>query len=217
MNTIVTLIADIVDSRTIEDRLAFQRELKKRLSSISGNSSIGRLSPLTLTLGDEFQGVYSSFAAVLLDLLEILSFLHPRRLRVALAIGILTTDINPVAALEMDGSVFASARNLMDSLKKDNKTVIQLSGEIDKHRLELVNSSLRLLSNNLSEWKRNTLTIADLLMKNRSVEQIAESLGITTRAVNKNISTNDIRHALEALSVLTREMDQILQLRKESE
>ncbi len=67
------------------------------------------MSPFTITLGDEFQAVYGGFEAVLGDTVEIIAEVYPHRLRMALGHGPLSTDLNPTAALGMDGPCFAAA------------------------------------------------------------------------------------------------------------
>ena len=211
MKKVIALIADIVDSRSIPDRQVFQRVLKNSLQVRSEGRPEAYLSPLTLTLGDEFQAVYAAFDRVLPDMLTVLSIVYPYQLRAAVAIGTLSTDINPKAALEMDGPAFNLARELIERLKKQQCTTIQVAGE-DDSRLKLINSSLRLIGNRLSEWKQNSLLIACGLAKGESVQGIADSLSITPRAVNKNIATNHIRDTLNAMFDLSDEMTRILSL-----
>ncbi|MFW5843405.1 MAG: SatD family protein [Spirochaetota bacterium] len=105
----MAVIADIVDSRGIPDRPEFQRRLDALLGRMSNRSGKHLLSPFTITLGDNFQAVYGGFEAVLGDAVEIIAAVYPLRLRMALGHGPLSTDLNPTAALGMDGPCFAAA------------------------------------------------------------------------------------------------------------
>ena len=62
---VVALIADIVDSRAIPERARFQRSLKTTLAAVNKRSRRSLLSPVTLTLGDEFQAVYPALDSAL--------------------------------------------------------------------------------------------------------------------------------------------------------
>ncbi|WP_319561158.1 SatD family protein [Marispirochaeta sp.] len=205
MQKVFALIADIVDSRSMENRSVLQRHLKNTLMTLSESSPDSYLSPLTLTLGDEFQAVYADFSVVLTDMLDILALLAPYKLRIAVAYGALSTDINPRAALEMDGPAFNLARDCMETLKKQHTTSIRLEG-LAADRLALINTCLTLAGNALSDWKPATFRIACGLKEGNSVQEIAEKLGVTPRAVNKNIATNHIRDILTSLDVVTGEV-----------
>jgi hypothetical protein len=208
---VVTLIADIVGSRGISDRREFQRRLKAVLASINESRRASLLSPLTLTIGDEFQAVYRGFASLIPDLVEILAGIHPARLRAAASYGPLSTDINPHAALEMDGKAFNDARELMESLKTRRRTIIQITtGE--SFNPDLVNISLALFSNAAGGWKHTTTQILNLLFKKEPVEAIAAELHITPRAVNKNIAANNLRDCLELSRIIAAELQKGLKI-----
>lgn len=208
---VVTLIADIVGSRGIANRREFQRLLKDVLASINDRERTSLLSPLTLTIGDEFQAVYRGFNSLVPDLVEILAGIHPAQLRVAVAYGPLSTDINPHAALEMDGKAFNDARELMERLKAKRRTIIQITTS-ELFNPDLVNICLTLFSNAVSGWKNNTTQILNRLFKNESVESIAAALKISPRAVNKNISTNNLRDYLELSSIIAAELQNGLKI-----
>lgn len=206
---VVTLIADIIGSREIPDRRAFQRHLKSVLAEVNSQATGPLLSPYTLTIGDEFQAVHKDFGSIIPDVIHVLTRIHPAQLRVAVGYGPLSTDINPHAALEMDGKAFNDARELMDQLKTRDQTIVQIIAP-GLPNLELVNICLTLFSNAIASWKPNTLQIMSSLLKRNTVADIAEHLNITRRAVNKNIATNHLRDYLTLSSILTTELHQRL-------
>ena len=55
MKNVMVLIADIVNSRSIENRQQSQRNLKAIINSVNTHSIESLLSPITLTLGDKFR------------------------------------------------------------------------------------------------------------------------------------------------------------------
>ncbi|WP_420578423.1 SatD family protein [Ekhidna sp.] len=79
--------------------------------------------PLTITLGDEFQGIVSSALAgidIILAMEEyILEEEFDFKLRYVLYEGVIETEINPDQAHEMLGSGLTNARKRLNEMKKD--------------------------------------------------------------------------------------------------
>jgi hypothetical protein len=190
MNYLV-LIADIIQSKQIEERNEFQSDLKNKLEQINNNSK-GLLSPYTITLGDEFQAVYKKADYLLKDVFEVLSTAHPVQIRFAIGWGQIDTEINRNRSIGMDGQAFYNARNGLKNLKKINYSTIQFYGDLFTN-IEFVNNSLELSLAIMSNWKKNTLLIFKGLRNNRTVKKIAPVLDITERGVYKIIETNRIR------------------------
>ena len=167
------------------------------------------MSPFTITLGDEFQAVYGGFEAVLGDTVEIIAEVYPHRLRMALGHGPLSTDLNPTAALGMDGPCFAAAREHLTRLKKEERSIIQVSATagID---LELENLSLRLFADAIEGWKHNSLAILALSLTGGSTEELAEQLGMTRRGINKNIASHNIPDFVELIRLLSARLPQVV-------
>lgn len=188
---VVVVIADIVASREIEDRRRFQRGLATSLDATSRRAAGALLSPYTITLGDEFQAVYGSAGAIIRDLVFILASIHPARARVALAHGELTTDVNPAAALGMDGPAFATARAAMDELKEHDRTRIRLAST-ELASCELVNVALAMLANAANDWRGTTIATLDALLDGASADEIAARLFVTPRAIYKQIATHNL-------------------------
>lgn len=198
---VLVLIADIIDSRKIGHRAEFQRGLKRLLAEINAGAGSVLLSPFTLTLGDEFQAVYGTPETVCGDLVRIMRVLHPVQVRFALAIGTLTTDVNPLAALEMDGPAFNMARDLLTKMKPSSTGSVRIGGPESCH-LDLADTAMQLFGTTVSRLSRNNLVIMDQLIGGTSTKVIARELGVTPRAVNKAID----RHSLDLLVELTREL-----------
>lgn len=205
MRNAIVLIADIVNSRIIENRHVFQRDLKAIINTVNERSRTSHLSPITLTLGDEFQAVYGGFRTLFPDMIDIMTSIHPYQLRIAIAHGQLSTDINPNAALEMDGSAFIKARELMESLKKARHTMMQIA-TTEAFNPDLTNLCLRLVSKEIARWKSNTLKIFDDLLNHARKEQIAGALQITKRAVDQQIATHHLEEYTEMLDLVANEL-----------
>ncbi len=118
-------MADIVSSRTKPQR-KLSEDLIVLVNHMNNEYSSLIISPLTITLGDEFQGVCkSSDAAVeLLLLMEefLLKKAVPFTLRYVVLEGDIDTDINYETSHGMLGKGLTDARNKLNSAKKSSKS-----------------------------------------------------------------------------------------------
>lgn len=208
---VLVMIADIIGSRKIENRSEFQRRLKQLLKQVNDVSGSSLLSPYTLTLGDEFQAVYGSFDTMFTDIVQIILGIYPVQLRFAFSYGPLTTDINPIAALEMDGPAFSDARKLMNKMKSESTGTIQITAT-EFYNPDLVNVCLKLFGHSISKLSRNNLAIVDRLMSGADTKTIAHELKITPRAVNKAIASHSLDDLVELTQTLSWEFTERLQI-----
>ena len=192
----LALIADIVASKKIPERGKFQRELKEELERINREQSIHLLSPYTITLGDEFQAVYRHYSTVVADIWRIIAAIYPQKIRFALGYGLLTTDINEIQAIGMDGPAFHQARRGINHLKEGERTLIRLEGE-NLLGKDLLNQSLELMSLHQDSWKERTQRIFWGMLEGRSAESLSqievEGKTISERAVYKQIHHNHLK------------------------
>lgn len=190
----LAIIGDFVESRSIGDRAEFQRGLTSLFDSLSHRNETV-ISPYTITLGDEFQAVYTSADGVFADLLTVFSEVYPQKTRIAVGVGTLSTDINRTSAIGMDGPAFHQARAALEQLKSIDDTVVQLAVDRPRNKsaIDLANQGLLLFADMSRTWKANTWVIARETMKGSPVDPIADTLSITPRAVYKNIRTNGVR------------------------
>lgn len=187
----LVLIADVVGSRHLSSsaRAAFQRRLKAELDALN-KARRGLASLYTLTLGDEFQVVLREPAGIFADAFSLLARLAPVRLRFALAAGEIVTPINPTQAIGMDGPAFHRARALLERLKADGRLFgVQTSGDEPE---PLTTAILNVLSSQVEGWKPTRLTLFAALLRGATVAELAETAGITPRAVNKNIRAAEL-------------------------
>ena len=120
MNYIV-LIGDIENSRGITNREAFQKNFNQALKTVQETFQRLIVSPLTITLGDEFQTVLND-ASGLFDLttkIEIL--LEQTTFRFGIGLGGIVTEINHENAIGMDGPAFHNARRAIEKARQEQK------------------------------------------------------------------------------------------------
>lgn len=194
----LVLIADLVASRRAPERQSLQHRLTAELNTLNRETP-RPTSPYTLTLGDEFQAVFDRADRIFADLVRLLSALHPMRIRFSLGLGAITTDLNPEQALGMDGPAFYAARDGIERLKASGD-LLRIEGLPDA---ALANGSLRLVSQRMDKWHANRFAILHRLMRDDSVQAIADDLGISEQAVYKNIHSGGLDAVIEVLSALT--------------
>ncbi len=198
------VIADIIDSRSIEDREAFQRLLQRVLGELNARSRAAIASPYTVTIGDEFQALHRDFSRVLADAVYLTWRIHPVRIRVAVAYDELWTDLNEEAAIGMDGPVFHRARELLDSLKPLDSTVVQIA--CDASVCGLVNPALMLVSEGLASWSPTTIGTLSAMLDGLSVKETSPRVGVSDRAVYKVIATHGLAHHRDLLCAAAAEL-----------
>ena len=194
----IALVADIVGSRKIQERITFDGRLVKCLKDLS-NRNPHILSPYTL-IGDEIQAVFSGGNLLFRDAASILSTIHPVKMRFSYGVGTLIKPINPEQAVEMDGPAFYRARDGVNSLKETGY-LFTVVGE-DVPRVDLVREALNLVSHEMEEWNENRLRTLAMRQEGVAVKEIADELGISDKAVYKTIDAG-------ALDVIMRVFDEI--------
>lgn len=181
----IALVGDLVNSRKIPERIAFDEALLNKLRLLSkDNSEIA--SPYTL-IGDEIQAVYTNSNFIFRDAVEILAEIHPRRMRFAFGVGELIKPINKQQAIEMDGPAFYLARDGINELK-NNRKIFNLNGN-DLEELKLLKEILFYISHNLLTWNLTRLNTLKLRQRGLEVKEIAEELGRAENTIYKTIET----------------------------
>ena len=178
------MIADIVDSRIVENRKELQNRLQGVLAEINNNSD-SVVSPYTITLGDEFQAVLSKSKNLFSDLWTIKERIFPSKLRISIAVGSISTELIKTTSVGMDGQAFYMARDALKTMK-ESTSIFVVSG-LDGPCEELVNDSLALITDIDKYWKKNWIGIQARLLREFSIEEIAGELNISKSAVYQNI------------------------------
>jgi hypothetical protein len=206
MNRHLVVIGDIVDSRRMRNRAAFQRQFAEALHGLSPDQP-SLASPYTLTLGDEFQAVYRRAGGLFADLCRVRIACLPARVRLVVAVGEIKTAINPTQALGMDGPAFHLARARVDALKADGGW-FDLDGDApgtpDTRR-----ALIDLVCAGVDSWQPNRWRILLGMLEGKSAGTCAKEIGISEPAVYKNINHG----RLESLVTLLHEVEAALDAR----
>lgn len=199
----IVLIGDIVESKQLDERK--RKEVQSQLLDLFDviNSESGSIeAPFTITLGDEFQAVYSNASTLWEDCWKILATLHPVSVRFSVAIGSISTPINKKQAIGMDGPAFYIARDRIEGMKKSNRLfsidIEEAENDSEKQTVvNLINSSIKLLSNEMRRWKKIRFQTLVMLNSGLPVKEIAKELNVSETAVYKNREDGDLTLVIE--------------------
>ena len=186
---VICVIGDVIKSRNISRREAFQVHLERALKRLNGRKDI--LSPYTITLGDEFQAVYKNADRLFRDFWYILEHAYPIKVRFSVGVGNLKTAINHKSALGMDGPAFHWARRGIIDMKRSPALFrIQM---VEGSAENWMNSTLDLISHISRHWKRNRFLILERMLDGAEPAAIARRMKLTGAAVYKNIDAGGLR------------------------
>ena len=202
----LVLIGDIVASKRIKNRKEIQKKLQNLFKSFNNNKEI--ISPFTITLGDEFQAVFSKADNIFKYLWEVLFVIYPVQVRFSFGIGDITTSINTVQAIGMDGPAFYNAREGLTELKQ--KAFLFNLVHNDEKKVMLIKQVLFLLSHLTSGWKESRFKILSLLYDDMSVFEVAKKMKISDKAVYKNIDAGALANIISITKIISMEINNLL-------
>ena len=205
----LALIADVIDSKTVQERFDLQKQLEKTLQTM--NELFGEFiaSNFTLTLGDEFQGLLKVDAPVFQIIDTLRSELTPTQLRFGIGLGEIVTDIDPLQSIGADGPAYWNARaaiNLVHQKNDYGNTQIYFSSGKEKQDF-FVNALIASGEAIRSGWRGSQEEILlDLLKRcvyseNFSQQDLAQSLAINPSALSKRLKSSSIRVYLRGRAV----------------
>lgn len=169
------LMGDVVSSSKYEPK-QLGTDLKSLVDVVNDSFKENILSPLTITLGDDFQTVLDSvetgIAIIFFIEEECLRRELDFKLHYVLHTGQIETNINPDIAYEMLGKGLTTARKMLNIKKRDRKRFkidIQSKTESDQlNRLFEVTDSL------IMNWKKEDYTLIIDMIENENNSEVGE-------------------------------------------
>jgi len=147
------LMGDIVGSSGKEGAKLME-DFKAVVASANANFSEQIYSPLTITLGDEFQGVVKDLPSVVCMLFyidrELIDLTDPFRIRYSLEYGDIDTPINTRNAYGMLGEGLTNARKGLEELKGQRRHYRLKTGKF--YTDEMLNGLFELYDSMYSDW-----------------------------------------------------------------
>jgi hypothetical protein len=166
------LMADIIKSSRF-DGAQLMPVFRKMVGEINKAKESAILSPLTITLGDEFQGVVASLKAgldIIFDMDELLldqSF----QLRFILQYGEIRTTISKNNSYGMLGEGLTEARQQLDAIKETDKRIL-ISG-YGPHSDTLIGQGFQLYNYFYNQWSEKERLIVKEFLIGKDYKEVA--------------------------------------------
>lgn len=197
----IAMIGDVVGSREHTDRAAMQTSLAEVLDQV--NALVGAEQPLTPTIGDEFQAVYSDVATAVNATLRIrLSLPEGLDCRFGLGEGTYAAvGASPYGVMQ-DGPAWWSARDAIviakDREKRKNPTLRTWfrvaeaadSRGNDDNRVDLVNAFVLCRDQIVSTMNARQRRLLYGLLSGETQAAMADSEGISASAVSQALHSS---------------------------
>ena len=197
----LALIADVIDSKMVQERLDLQKQVEKTLQKMNELFGDYLASRFTLTLGDEFQALLKVDAPVFQIIDTLRSELTPTQLRFGIGLGEIVTAIDPLQSVGADGPAYWNARAAINFVHQKNdygSTQIYFSSGKENQDF-FVNALIASGEAIRSGWRDSQEEILLNLLK-RSVysesfsqQDLAQSLAINPSALSKRLKSSSIR------------------------
>lgn len=201
------VLGDVVDSREIDDREAFQRTLSETLDAINEEFDDSLQAPFAVLKGvDEIGGVLRTVPPVVEIQRRLARAVHPQQMRVVAVLG--AVDVNEGAGdvAVMDGEAFARADALLAELESEDLT-FRLAGD-EPVLDDLLSDEINLLDMLRAGWTERQLEIVTRFDELDSQKAVAESLDISPQAVSNALSRTKGRKVL----AIEERLDEAVQL-----
>ncbi|RMG67745.1 MAG: hypothetical protein D6715_04025 [Calditrichaeota bacterium] len=197
----VVLIGDISGSRQLTGRNRYQSQLYVKSAIVQINEQFrGQLeAPLTISKGDEFQGLLTQLQPALEIMLYMEKLTFPVPLRFGIGVGPVY-KMGGSLPIEMDGPAFHRA-NAALNLAKKKKVAYRIETPWPEED-QILNVVFRLMSAIKSRWNERHFRLFWAYKEFGTYREVAQLEGITPQAVCdalKNCRALDVRAAEEDL------------------
>lgn len=166
-------MADIINSSTKQGKLLMDH-FKSAVQEANDKFKDKITSPLTITLGDEFQGVVedlSTAAELVFTLDELLLHAKPSyKLRFVINYGTIDTAINTINAYEMLGQGLTDARHILGDLKSEDEEVVVKGVE---EREDVLNMAFKLYRSFYNDWNEKDRPVASAFLNVEDYKEVA--------------------------------------------
>ena len=197
----LALIADVIDSKMVQERFDLQKQVEKTLQKMNELFGDYLASRFTLTLGDEFQALLKVDAPIFQIIDTLRSELTPTQLRFGIGLGEIVTAIDPLQSVGADGPAYWNARAAINFVHQKNdygNTQIYFSSGKENQDF-FVNALIASGEAIRSGWRDSQEEILLNLLK-RSVysesfsqQDLAQSISINPSALSKRLKSSSIR------------------------
>lgn len=178
------ILGDVVSSRDIEDKTAFQKKINNTIQRINHIYRNDIYADFKILKGiDEIGGVLLSVA----NSYEIVTFindcLHPDAMRFVVVRGQIEIAYETQDVSKMDGPVFHKAASLMAQLRKSGSLFVIYTGNDVTD--PLFSDIANLILTQKYDWYPHQVKVVSEYRYLKNQKKVAQKLGITQQAVSK--------------------------------
>lgn len=174
------LMADIIKSSK-KDSEQLMSSFKDTINTINERND-KLMSPLTITLGDEFQGIVETVYDAIKIIFQIEEYILQNqfdfKLKYVLNFGKIDTKINTSIAYEMLGEGLTTARERLNKLKKEDERFLILLSAGQSQLETLLNKLFIIYQNLVDSWKPKDYLIVSEFIKKVDYKSVAKKIGI---------------------------------------
>jgi len=198
------VMGDLVKSSEATDRRKLHARFNRGIDEANARFAEELASPLTITLGDEFQGLTKALeAAFAIGCVVRVSLLRDEiSTRIVVGTATLETDLNPEKAWNMMGPGLAEAREKLSD--KNDENCYRFSMPQDEALELLLDAVGRSLTKVEAEWTETQLeyVMAILSDPEQPRSRTAKALGISENSLYKVLRSADYRFYSEQLETI---------------
>ena len=198
----VILMGDIVKSSEAENIEMLWNDFNMTIDRFSSEYGEKLLSPLTITLGDEFQGIVNSLAEGVALMFNLSIALREKniRCRFVLAYGEIATEVNDAIAHNMMGEGLTAARRLLNDKKNENRFRFIVDNSLLTQALNISGLLLSLMEDS---WTRRQLDVAyRMITLGEDTKKIADDLDTIPRVINKIKNQGKINYYSDSVKAI---------------
>ncbi|WP_262507147.1 SatD family protein [Sphingobacterium sp. IITKGP-BTPF85] len=183
------------DWKRSKNQALLMQNFKETVSKINHDYENSLLSPLTITLGDEFQGLTKDLETALNIIIaleeEIIIQGFDFQLRYVLIYGDIETNINKRIAYEMLGEGLRDARYKLNSMKTNSQRFYIQIGDINLD--SLLNNTFLIFENIIDKWNpEKDYNLISAFIKFNDYKIVAEKINKTRSQIWKREKTLNI-------------------------
>jgi len=198
------LMSDIIGSAG-KNHAQLINDFEKTVNFINRKYEEEILSPLTITLGDEFQGIMKNVASSVDAIIDMEEFMIKNKfefkLRYVLNQGEIDTPINSEISYKMLGKGLTESRKKLEFLKGSNDR-FQFSLE-DSDKTLIINNAFRILKNIIDRWNtEKDYDIVSAFIQFRDYKKVAEALGKNRSLIWKREKSLNLESYFSAKEIL---------------
>jgi hypothetical protein len=180
----LALIGDLRGSRQAADREVLQERLEAALERVNRRCAAELTASLTVTLGDEFQGLIRRPGAAIELIGHLEAELAGTPIRYGLGWGSLATRLRE-QAIGMDGPCFHRAREALEAARRQERWIVVRGLAADDERI--IDAILALMAGVRERWKPKQVETVALMRHSRLQRDVAARRGVVESVVSDTL------------------------------